>query len=104
MAIYKQTCQAQQSAWKVTFKVEEHNLFSSGRIGVWHGDAAGKVWQTFTATVKYLQLLPHPFPVKPNPNHQLMRSGAVIAKISCGKIIRITQHQIFAVQKTEAGR
>ncbi|MFN8714132.1 MAG: RHS repeat-associated core domain-containing protein, partial [Bacteroidota bacterium] len=51
MAIYKQTYQAQQSAWKVTFEVEEHNLFSSGRIGVRHGDDAGKVWQTFTAAV-----------------------------------------------------
>ncbi|MFN8714196.1 MAG: RHS repeat domain-containing protein [Bacteroidota bacterium] len=51
MAIYKQTYQAQQNAGKVTFEVEEHNLFSSGRIGVRHGDELGKVWQTFTAAV-----------------------------------------------------
>jgi RHS repeat-associated protein len=51
MAIYKQTYEAQQNAWKVKFEVEEHNLFGSGRVGVRHGDELGKTWQTFTATV-----------------------------------------------------
>ena len=51
MAIYKQTYEAQQSAWKVKFEVEEHNLFGSGRVGVRHGDDLGKTWQTFSAAV-----------------------------------------------------